>query len=130
VAVLALAQDRIQAVRRSCGDEAGEELLAEAAKRVGRELRDRDALLRERGDELVVLVEGVHDVDETARIAQRLREALRGSLHIGKRDVAVTASIGTCTFPDEAADAESLLREAVASRGALPHGSVRPSAVR
>jgi diguanylate cyclase (GGDEF)-like protein len=110
LAVLFLDLDRFKVVNDSLGHSAGDRLLGEVAKRLGRNVRQGDTLARFGGDEFTILAEPIHHVEDTARIAQNLREALREPFVLDERELYVTASIGISVFPDDGVDAEELLK--------------------
>ncbi|HEX9190275.1 MAG TPA: EAL domain-containing protein [Vicinamibacteria bacterium] len=110
VAVLFLDLDRFKVVNDSLGHSAGDRLLGEVATRLGRHVRQGDTLARFGGDEFTILVEAIHNVEDTAKIAQSLREALKDPLVLDGRELYVTASIGISVFPDDGVDAETLVK--------------------
>ncbi len=110
VAVLFLDLDRFKVVNDSLGHSAGDRLLGEVAKRLARHVREGDTLARFGGDEFTILVEAIHQVEDTAKVAQKLREALKEPFVLDGRELYVTASIGISVFPDDGFDAETLLK--------------------
>jgi len=109
-AVLFLDLDRFKVVNDSLGHSTGDRLLGEVAQRLGRQVRDGDTLARFGGDEFAILVEAIHHVEDMAKIAHKLREALREPFVLDGRELFVTASIGISVFPDDGLDAETLLK--------------------
>jgi diguanylate cyclase (GGDEF)-like protein len=110
VAVLFLDLDRFKVVNDSLGHSMGDRLLREVAKRLGRHVRESDTLARFGGDEFTILVEAIHLVEDTAKVAQSLRDALREPFVLDGRELYVTASIGISVFPDDGVDAETLVK--------------------
>ena len=110
VAVLFLDLDRFKVVNDSLGHSAGDRLLGEVAKRLARHVREGDTLARFGGDEFTILVEAIHHVEDTATVAQKLREALKEPFVLDARELYMTASIGISVFPDDGFDAETLLK--------------------
>jgi diguanylate cyclase (GGDEF)-like protein len=110
VAVLFLDLDRFKVVNDSLGHSAGDRLLGEVAARLGRHVRQGDTLARFGGDEFTILVEAIHSVEDTAKIAQNLREALKEPFVLDGRELYVTASTGISVFPDDGVDAEALVK--------------------
>ena len=109
-AVLFLDLDRFKVVNDSLGHSTGDRLLGEVAQRLGRQVREGDTLARFGGDEFAILVEAIHHVEDMAKIAHKLREALREPFVLDGRELFVTASIGISVFPDDGLDAETLLK--------------------
>ena len=104
--------DGFKAVNDRHGHDAGDALLIQLAARLRANLRASDLVARLGGDEFVVVVEEVQDAAPIEIVAKKLLgEVVRPyALPIG--EVIVTASIGISIFPDDAADASSLLKHA------------------
>jgi diguanylate cyclase (GGDEF)-like protein len=111
-ALLFVDLDNFKAVNESYGHHAGDELLAEVARRLNTALRATDMLSRLGGDEFALLLEGITDPSDAARIADRLQETLRAPIHIGDVEIFTSASIGIALpgGPDETP--QRLLRSA------------------
>ncbi|MDV3468267.1 EAL domain-containing protein [Stenotrophomonas sp. C3(2023)] len=114
LALLFADMDDFKRVNDTLGHEAGDEALLQFAQRISEAVRQAggdDALLaRFGGDEFVILV-GEGDVAAQARLlAEQLVEALGRPLRVQDRELFLGASIGVTLFPDDAADATSLLK--------------------
>jgi diguanylate cyclase (GGDEF)-like protein len=112
LAVLFLDLDRFKHINDSLGHPVGDELLRAMGKRVHEAVREGDTLARLGGDEFTLLLPGVHNAAEAARVAQKLLEAVRGPVELQGRELYVTTSIGISVYPDDGLDAESLIRSA------------------
>jgi diguanylate cyclase (GGDEF)-like protein len=110
LAVLFLDLDRFKVVNDTLGHSTGDRLLRMVAERLVGQLRHGDTLARFGGDEFTLLVEGIHQAEDTAKIANKLRDGLREPFVIDGRELYVTASVGISLFPDDAQDGESLLK--------------------
>ncbi len=64
------------------------------------------------GDEFVVLCEGIKDALEARLIGQQLRRLLNRPIEVGEKSLVAGASIGVAVFPDDATEAEDLLKNA------------------
>ncbi len=119
-AILFVDLDRFKLINDSMGHAVGDQLLITVAERLARPLRSTDAVARlERrtiarvgGDEFVVLLDGVHDSRDAARVAHRLLDALGSSLELSGQEIYVTASIGIALSDGDYADADEMLRDA------------------
>ena len=111
-ALLFLDLDNFKAINESYGHHAGDDLLAEASRRLASCLRSADMLARLGGDEFALLLESVADPSDAARVARRLQEALKTPIRIGDLEVFASASIGIAlpAGPDETP--QRLLRSA------------------
>ena len=111
-AVMFVDLDRFKVINDSLGHETGDELLRVIALRLRTTLRTSDVVARFGGDEFVLLVEDVKDRDAAAVVARNLLAAVIEPVEIDAHECRVTASIGIVLCPDDAEDAETLLKHA------------------
>ncbi len=113
-ALLLLDLDGFKQVNDAYGHSAGDLLLREATQRLLRVLREHETLARMGGDEFaVLLVDPLGDVDQVEIAAQRLLHVLRTPFDLGTgRQATISGSVGAAIYPEDGADAESLLRRA------------------
>jgi diguanylate cyclase (GGDEF)-like protein/PAS domain S-box-containing protein len=112
LAVLFLDLDRFKLINDTLGHQYGDALLREVARRLRQCLRASDTVARLGGDEFVVLLEDVTEPLFVASVAQKMIAAVGEGYVLAGREYHVTASVGASTFPDDAADAPSLLKNA------------------
>ncbi|WP_151636399.1 putative bifunctional diguanylate cyclase/phosphodiesterase [Noviherbaspirillum aerium] len=110
LALLLLDIDRFKVINDSIGHEQGDNLLRQVAHRLRRQLREADMIARMGGDEFAVLIHGAQDADHVASLARKLLDALREPFIVNAHELHVSGSIGITLYPNDAADAESLLR--------------------
>ncbi len=110
--VLFIDLDRFKVINDTQGHEAGDKLLQEAAKRLNEVVRASDVVARLGGDEFVVLVQGTGSQDQIAPVARKILSALMQPVHIGDQEFRITASIGISTYPTDASDEPSLMKNA------------------
>ncbi len=110
LAVMFIDLDRFKIINDTLGHESGDLLLREMAQRITGNLRAGDMVARLGGDEFVVLLEDVPDTANVAVVAVKLIATLSSSLVIAGREVHVTASIGICTYPQDAHDMRTLMK--------------------
>ncbi|HRD89116.1 MAG TPA: EAL domain-containing protein [Accumulibacter sp.] len=103
--------DNFKVVNDTLGHVTGDRLLKQAALRLLDCVRSEDTVARLGGDEFVVLLETT-DRREATRTAERLLSALSTSYHFEEHECFVSASIGLSMFPEDAADAGALMRNA------------------
>ncbi len=115
LAVFFLDLDRFKIINDTYGHEVGDKFLQVIASCLSEEIRDSDTLARFGGDEFAVLMEDVHYIEDVVHIAEKLLRTLARAYEIDKREFYVTTSIGISIFPDDAADAQSLLKHADAA---------------
>ena len=139
VGVIYLDLDNFKLVNDSLGHAAGDQLLAELAERLKVCTRDTDLVARQGGDEFLVLLS---DLDralqptpgtETAiavaeSVAARVHEALAQPFNLNGTEFIASGSLGISLFPQDALDAETLLKNADSamyqSKRQEPGGSV------
>lgn len=97
--------DAFKSVNDSLGHAAGDTLLVEAASRIRSVVRDGDLVARVGGDEIVVILPGVHTMANAIRIGEKLRACLHEPVTTDAGAVHSTLSIGiTLALPGEDAD--------------------------
>lgn len=111
VAVLFLDLDDFKEVNDSLGHTAGDELLAETARRLRELLRSSDTVARLGGDEFAILLEDVGHPEMALAVATRVLAALRVPLHLGEREIVTEVSIGIALCED-GGGVEDLLQNA------------------
>ena len=122
--VIFLDLDHFKRINDTFGHGEGDRLLQGVADRLVRSVRDTDlvartdgppAISRLGGDEFTVLVTGVPDVRDLAKVARRLLPTLQEPFLLGGHEVVITSSIGIAAFPADGEDADTLLRNADAA---------------
>ncbi len=111
-AVLFVDLDRFKIINDSLGHEGGDQLLREMAVRFKTSVRDSDILARFGGDEFVLLAHEVPDRQAAAIIARNLLLLTLKPVRIAGQQCRVTASIGIAMYPDDAEDANTLMKHA------------------
>lgn len=112
VAILFLDLDNFKVVNDSLGHPAGDALLLATARRLEECLRHGDTVARFGGDEFIVLLEDVRNVEEALGLARRLLVCVEGPVSILGREVQTTASIGVALHQGGDQGADDLLRDA------------------
>jgi diguanylate cyclase (GGDEF)-like protein/PAS domain S-box-containing protein len=115
LAVLFLDLDRFKPVNDSLGHAAGDRLIQDVAERLRTCLREGDTVARLGGDEFTLLVPGVAQVVDAARVAEKVLDALRVPFLIEGRELFATASIGISLYPEDGRDADTLVKSADAA---------------
>jgi diguanylate cyclase (GGDEF)-like protein/PAS domain S-box-containing protein len=110
LALLFLDLDHFKHVNDSLGHAIGDRLLQSVAGRLLTCVRSSDTVSRQGGDEFVILLSQVMHAQDAGIAADKILLALGEPHHITGHDINITASIGIVTYPDDATDAESLLK--------------------
>jgi len=104
--------DGFKSVNDTFGHMAGDTLLKAVATHVKAALREGDTLARIGGDEFVVLLVDLENVQEYESVLSRLLEAVSLPVLLNGTEVQVSASIGVTVYPQDGADADQLMRHA------------------
>lgn len=102
--------DRFKAVNDSLGHDVGDELLQAVSQRLSTTLRNNDVVCRIGGDEFAVILENVKNLNDVARLAQKMIDALQESFSLRGQDISIGASIGISACPEHADSMAELLR--------------------
>jgi len=112
VAILCVDLDGFKAVNDIYGHSSGDALLVAAAQRLRAAVRGHELVARLGGDEFAVVQAGGQQPDHAGLLAERILEALAEPFALGADTVRISASIGVALFPADAADPESLVKNA------------------
>ncbi len=120
-ALLFMDLDNFKIVNDSLGHRTGDALLCELANRLVSCMRSIDAssspghdtIARIGGDEFVVLLDGVRDNADPARIAEKIQQAIAEPFHLGGHRLVVSASVGIAISQGGSYDCpDAILRDA------------------
>src|SRR5215211_4787661 len=93
-AVLSIDVDRFKMMNSSLGPSVGDRLLRETATRLDSVVRPEDTVARTGGDEFMVLLETVGDLQDALLVAERIEEALGPPFEEEGRQLFLTVSMG------------------------------------
>ena len=111
LAVLFLDLDRFKHINDSRGHEVGDKLLKTVAERVRATVRKDDVVVRMGGDEFVVVLPAVKNVEVISLMAARITETLSAPVVVDGRPLVTTASIGVSLYPRDGSTMGELLRQ-------------------
>ena len=112
LAVVYLDLDGFKAVNDTHGHSVGDELLIAVAQRMQEALRDGDTLARIGGDEFVAVLGDLEHPQACEPVLERLLIAASSPVSVAGVVLQVSASVGVTLYPQDAADADQLLRHA------------------
>jgi diguanylate cyclase (GGDEF)-like protein/PAS domain S-box-containing protein len=104
--------DGFKPINDRYGHEAGDQVLRALAQRMTENLRDVDTLARVGGDEFAVILTGQQTPDTLGPVIERMQHALREPIHWQGHVLHLDSSVGIACFPQDATEAEELLRKA------------------
>ncbi len=111
-AVMFLDLDGFKAVNDGLGHEAGDELLIEVGRRLGECVRNTDVVARFGGDEFVILLDNISDLEMAQQIADRIITRVEEPVALSSGTGNVGTSIGISLPSVTDIEAETLLGEA------------------
>ena len=115
VAVLFLDLDRFKVINDTLGHATGDLLLQEVAERLRRNTREQDTVARVGGDEFLAVLNGVRDISDAAKAAERIVNTLTDTFMIQGRSLKVSCSLGISVFPQHGDECEILIKNADAA---------------
>ena len=114
-AVLVVDLDRFKSINDSLGHLAGDAMLKEVGRRLALTLHKADTLARLGGDEFVLIINEISSAQDIEALASKLLVDIARPLKLSELELHTSASIGISVFPDDGADAETLLQHADAA---------------
>jgi len=112
VALLFLDLDNFKRVNDTLGHMAGDQLLLEVVKRLTHCTRDSDTISRQGGDEFILLLNEVPNVETVERVAADILRLLGEPVEINGQAINASCSIGVALYPQDGSDFDGLLQKA------------------
>ncbi|MCB1932479.1 MAG: PAS domain S-box protein [Candidatus Accumulibacter sp.] len=112
LAVLFVDLDRFKNINDTLGHQVGDRVLCEVARRLTRLRREADTVGRLGGDEFLIVIEELNDPAVVSHIADKILGVLQDSPVTVGHEFYIGASIGISLFPQDGADAETLMKNA------------------
>ncbi len=104
--------DRFKFVNDTMGHEAGDQLLIQAANRIGACIRKSDTVARFGGDEFTVILQNVYHESLAELVARKILNELANPFDLLGKAVHISGSVGISIFPNDSIDTEELLKNA------------------
>ena len=108
-ALMFLDLDGFKRVNDTLGHAAGDLLLQQTAERLTQCVRASDTVARLAGDEFTIIMQGLGDREDAARLAAKILDSLADPFDLEGSRAEVRGSIGVALFPDDAAEGPALL---------------------
>lgn len=115
IAVLYIDLDRFKMVNDVLGHSAGDDLLAESARRIAGAAGTEGLVARFGGDEFLVVCQTADDPGRPERIAEAILHSFGDGFRLGKEEFAITASIGIARAPQDGDRPQTLIHNADAA---------------
>jgi diguanylate cyclase len=113
--LLFLDLDRFKLVNDSLGHAAGDELLRVVTRRIGPLVSPGDTFARLVSDEFVLLLTSPMPADILTDMTTHISQVIAKPVFVADREVSVTCSVGYCVYPQDGADATTLVKHADAA---------------
>ena len=115
IALLFIDLDYFKEINDHFGHEAGDNVLKQTAERIQSCIRESDTAARLGGDEFIVLLDNIQNPRHVESVAEKIRQRLSESFHLGDRTLQVSASIGVSLSLQDKALANELINHADAA---------------
>ncbi len=121
-AVLFVDLDRFKAINDTYGHATGDQVLRTVTQRLRGSIRASDTVARYAGDEFTILLRHIVKNDDVLRVAEKIVQMMESPIFLDDNvELRVTVSMGLSFFPDDANDAETLLKHADEAMYAAKH---------
>jgi diguanylate cyclase (GGDEF)-like protein len=112
-AVLFVDLDRFKAINDTYGHATGDQVLRTVTQRLRGSIRASDTVARYAGDEFTIVLRHIVKNDDVLRVAEKIVQMMESPIFLDDGiELQVTVSMGLSFFPDDANDAETLLKHA------------------
>lgn len=108
MALMFLDLNKFKHINDTFGHAVGDLLLKETAARMSASVRDSDTVYRRSGDEFIILLQGIKEVDNTLFVANKIHQALNQPFFIEGKKLDISCSIGIALYPEHGGDALAL----------------------
>jgi len=112
LAIMFMDLDNFKPINDTYGHDIGDQILQETAQRLRGCVRESDTIARFGGDEFVFIISDIKDTGNIALIIQQFFASLSMPFYPKGNECFIKASIGISIYPDDADDAEGLLKNA------------------
>lgn len=123
LAVLYVDIDNFKDINESYGYNVGDLVIKRIASGMRMLIRDEDTISRVGGDEFVIILEEIQEINECERTLKQVMNLFKDPIDTSSGNLKLTASIGVTIYPNDGEDGETLLKNAdIALRRAKESG--------
>lgn len=112
LALMFLDLDNFKKINDSLGHATGDALLKEVASRLSECVRDTDTISRQGGDEFVLVLSDLPDLDATTPVLAKIMGRLQDPFDTDGNELSTSVSIGVAIYPEDGHDFETLSKKA------------------
>jgi len=111
VAVVSLDVARLKSINDLWGHAAGDFALISVSGRLVKLLRKGDTVSRFGGDEFLILLNGITNVEDIRVVVQKMIDSVAEPILFEGNEIVISASVGIAVYPQDGAEVESLIRK-------------------
>ena len=104
--------DHFKEINDTLGHDKGDLLLKEVASRLSGSVRGTDTVARLGGDEFTVILSELRNAGDVVRTAQEILKQMSTPFNLGENIARISSSLGITLYPEDGADAETLIKNA------------------
>ncbi|MCX7084669.1 MAG: bacteriohemerythrin [Methylococcales bacterium] len=112
MALLIIDLDRFRELNNVHGHSAGDFVIINMAQRLKNCVQDKDTVARMNGGEFAIMLTDLNESNDATKVAQTILDSLSAPFYLDNETVYQSVSIGISIFPDDADDADSLIKNA------------------
>lgn len=112
LAVFFIDLDKFKHINDSLGHSVGDKVLKIIAKRLQDIIRKEDTLARLSGDEFTIIMEDLKHPEDASLLGEKILKTVCGAILMNDQRLYVSGSVGISFYPQDATDAQSLLKYA------------------
>jgi len=112
LAVMLIDLDGFTDINDTFGHSGEDELLRAVGDRLKNLLRESDTIARVEGDEFLVLLPEITEVEDIGTIALRILAAFQNSFGCNHHEISMTTSIGIAIYPTDGENVDTLVKNA------------------
>lgn len=116
-AVLFIDLDNFKYINDQLGHDSGDLVIVKAAEFIREALRDSDVAARMGGDEFIVMLKDIRDLNETISIVKNILANFQKPIVVNGKECTITCSIGVACFPEHGDTPEELIKNADSALG-------------
>jgi len=116
-ALMLIAIDNLDEIKKIGGDSIVNPVVKAVANRVTSSLRKTDIITLTTHKEFLILIPEYSWLEVSVKVAQRMLKSFEKPFLFNDREIHVTLNIGIAVYPDDATDADSLVKCAQAALG-------------
>jgi len=112
IGLMVLDIDHFKNINDTLGHDAGDEVLKDFSGKLLNILRKTDTVMRSGGDEFVIMITDLVELEHIPYVAQRVLEAIRKPFMFQHHEVRIATSIGISSYPEDGEEIEMILKHA------------------